>query len=172
MSFDFKLEKVRTQRRRVVDVLARELAECRHRFDAIEAGLAALEDNLAANLAEAAATGGQMPRVADMIAKTAWLDHLRLRREALGVERDAAGHQLNETRSRLHEAWRELEIINGLRDQHRAHWLTRLVRRETKQMDEIAGVHGHRGRHGGDTNWADPRISVLRSASTGEGRPS
>ena len=81
MNFKFKLEAVRKQRRRVVDALSRDLAEAETRIGLIQERLATLDEDIHSQMAPAGSGSSHQIQVADLIAKTAWLDHLRRLRQ-------------------------------------------------------------------------------------------
>jgi len=83
-------------------------------------------------------------KVQDLVAKTAWLEHLRRRRQELEAGLSLARMQLAAAREELQASWRDLEVLKQLRQRQELAWLADQETRERKELDEIGQIRSDR----------------------------
>lgn len=106
--------------------------------------MALLDQDIARQEMTLAAVEGETLGIRKLRDATTWLNHLRLRRENMDSELQAAVRDLDRWRSALTEAWRELEVLSRLREQQEAQWAENQKRTERRDMDEIGQIRAFR----------------------------
>ena len=146
MAFRFRLEKVARYRQLLVDEQGRLVAEANHAVMGLEARLAALDADLGTHLADFRSDSSPAVSVQGMVARTMWVSHLdRLRDEAAATLQGARA-ELAARRQRLNEAWRDLEVLNKLREKQKTEWRHAQEHREKLDLDEVGQIRADRQR--------------------------
>lgn len=140
MAFRFRLDTVLRHRRRQLDDRAREVAIVEKRVESARQAQAELKDRLCEFRDQVPSKFGTKLHVGDLMAKSAWLARMgqQLRRgemEIADLESRREG-----LRSGLVEAWRQCEVLEKLKDRHKAEYDRGVVRRSTMEMDETGSV--------------------------------
>lgn len=138
--FRFRLERVRALRERREDLAKRELARALGKLSDSEGALTAASERLTLAQQEqrSAASAAGTSSGADLRASQAFLERVE-RQRSLGVE--ALKRSENEVADRgaaLKEAAQEHQMIERLKQRHRAEYMRELTRREGAMLDEIA----------------------------------
>ncbi len=144
--FRFGLENVWRHRQRCVEVHSQEVARAERKVASLARELALLDEQIKLQADALARDGGQVIKARELIAGTAWLDHLRQRLEELAQGMQTAVTDLRETRAGLTEAWQELEVLSQLRERRKSEWRLEQSARERRDMDEIGQIRAHRHR--------------------------
>jgi len=141
MPFTFRLQSVLKYRQRIVDDKGRAVAEARGevarwagRLNEIDAEIRDQEDGRQ--------VGGL--NVRDLVAKTAWLEHLRRRRRDCERGLTGAREQMEAAREELRSSWRDLEVLNQLRQKQERAWTAEQEALERKELDEIGQIRSAR----------------------------
>ena len=142
--FTFRLEKVWSHRKRLVDEHSGAVAQGEKRVVNLVRGMAVLDQDIARQEKALAAGEGETLGIRELRETTAWLDHLRGRRERLDSEIQSAVWELDRLRSALTESWRDLEVLSRLREQQEAQWVETQKRTEGRDMDEIGQIRSFR----------------------------
>jgi flagellar export protein FliJ len=133
MAFRFRLEKVLSHRRRLVDLRSRDVAAAAYRVAGIERSIT----DRRADQAHTAARGATALRVEEKRRCAAWITHLEELIARLEADRRTAAAALDEARAALHAAWRDREVLEQLRRRRLAEWQAETARRERADLDEI-----------------------------------
>jgi flagellar export protein FliJ len=144
MPFRFRLAKVLKVRQRVLDQRARDVAEAdrvRQRCVDREQQLAAGYTRLAG--AKPAAAGSTLD-VRDLAEQALRLRRLAEQRAEAARDTKLATLALDRERSRLTEAWRDVEVLKKLEDRRREQWDEEQRRQEGRQLDEVGGIRADR----------------------------
>ena len=144
--FNFRLEKVWRHRQRLVDKNSLEVAKADRRLARLARHIVELDGNIARQARTMAPRENQELQASELIAGTAWLDHMTALRNEYEGHLVTATRDLSRFRSRLTESWRDLEVLSRLRDRQEETWRTAEDRRELREADEIAQIS--RVRHG------------------------
>jgi flagellar export protein FliJ len=142
--FTFRLEKVWSHRKRMVDEHSVAVARGEKRVADLARSMALLDQDIARQEMTLAAVEGETLGIRELRDATTWLNHLRRRRENMDFEIQAAVRELDRWRSALTEAWRELEVLSRLREQQEAQWAENQKRTERRDMDEIGQIRAFR----------------------------
>jgi flagellar export protein FliJ len=146
VAFRFRLEKVRKYRRLLVDRQAQAVAEANRSVANLNLRLRGIDEDLQRLVsAPDSCTDGQV-LVQDLLVKTRWLEHLRRQRDDLLNQREQAGAELKKQRDLLSSVWRDLEVLDRLKERQRQQWLTEQGQQERRELDEIGQVRADRHR--------------------------
>jgi len=146
MAFRFRLEKVARHRQRLVDEQGRRVAVAKQLVADLQSRIAAVDEDIAAHLQDFSDAEAPIISVQGMMVRTAWVSHLEKVRDEFGVELQAAEEELTLQRECLNETWRDLEVLNKLREKQKAAWLAEQAKRENQEMDEIGQIRADRHR--------------------------
>jgi flagellar export protein FliJ len=135
--FKFRLEKVRRHRERLVDKNSLAVAKADRRVARLARQIVELEESITRQARSLVPGQGQLLRPGDLIAGSAWLEHLQTLKIELVGRLEEATRDLARHRVRLTESWRDLEILSRLRDRQQASWQAAEDRRERREADEI-----------------------------------
>lgn len=144
MPFRFRLAKVLKVRQRVLDQRARDVAEA----DRVRQRCADREQQLAANYTRLAgakpAVAGTALDVRDLAEQALRLRRLAEQRAEAARDTKLATLALDRERTRLTEAWRDVEVLKKLEDRRREQWEEEQRRQESRQLDEVGGIRADR----------------------------
>jgi len=146
MAFKFRLEKVAQHRQRLVDDQGLEVAQANRVVVSLESRIAAVEEDITAQVSGLADETEAVISVQGMISRTMWVSHLEKMRDEFSLELHHAGLELDNQREKLTSLWRELEVLNKLREQQKAAWQAEQLRRENLDLDEIGQIRADRQR--------------------------
>jgi len=146
MAFRFRLERVARYRQRIVDEHGRLVAAADRAVVGLKIRLAAVDEDIAGHLQDFSDPHGGGLSVQRMISRTMWITHLETVRAEYAAELLTAVTELQQRRERLNEVWRELEVLNKLREKQRADWQAAQVKRENRDLDEIGQIRADRAR--------------------------
>lgn len=141
MPFTFRLQSVLKYRKRIVDDKGRAVAVAQGEVARWHARQTELEAEINACLNEQQSAG---LKVQDLVAKTAWLEHLRSRRTELESELSRARLELAAAQEELQASWRDLEVLKQLRQKQEMAWFADQEIRERKELDEIGQIRSER----------------------------
>ncbi len=145
MAFSFRLQKVLNFRQRTVDQLANEMSQAARVVARIQARIHSLQDDMATLLAGKDLRPSAID-VQDRNQRRVWLDHLAALLQSQEKEKAAANVELAQHRARLVKAWRDLEVLQKLKERQKAAWLDEQMRRENRDLDEIGQIRADRQR--------------------------
>jgi flagellar export protein FliJ len=146
VAFRFRLEKVARYRQLLVDEQGRRVAEAGQAVQALLGRIAALDADIGANLVDFNDDSPPAVSVQGMLARTLWVSHLdRLRDEAV-LELQGARAELAARQERLNAVWRDLEVLNKLREKQKAEWRHEQEHREKLELDEVGQIRADRQR--------------------------
>jgi flagellar export protein FliJ len=143
-TFKFRLEKVWKHRRQVVDEHSVAVARINRKVAALSREIEDLETNIARQAGTMVRTKGDNLLPGDLISGATWLAHLHHLRTELGTSLQNVVNDLEDSRSRLTESWRDLEVLSRLRDRQAENWRTSQDTRDRKEMDEIGQFRAFR----------------------------
>ena len=146
MAFKFRLEKVAHYRQKLVDEQGRRVAEANRTVVGLEARIVALDEDLSQHLKEFSDVNDAVISVQGMMARTMWVTHLDDVRAEFARDLLAAQEELAQQRTLLNEVWRDLEVLNKLREKQKAAWLADEIKRENQDLDEIGQIRADRQR--------------------------
>lgn len=142
--FTFRLEKVWSHRKRLVDDHSVAVAQGEKRVANLVRSMAVLDQDIARQEMALATGEGETLGIRKLRDAASWLAHLRGRRERLDFEIQSAVRDLDRLRCFLTEAWRDLEVLSRLREQQEAQWVENQKRTEGRDMDEIGQIRAFR----------------------------
>lgn len=145
MAFCFRLQKVLNFRQRTVDQLANEMSQAARVVARIQARIHSLQADMA-SLVAAKDLRPSAIDVQDRNQQRVWLDHLAALLQSQEMEMAAANVELAEHRARLVKAWRDLEVLQKLKERQKAAWQDEQMRRENRDLDEIGQIRADRQR--------------------------
>lgn len=139
-SFRFRLERVRELRERKEDLARRELARAVSRRSRSEDRLRTVEDHLERTRADqlTATTRDGDVSAAELLARQAFLEHVEAQRSMGAVELERREAEVVDRDAELTDAAREHEMLERLKERHRAEHDREAARRESNALDEIA----------------------------------
>jgi flagellar export protein FliJ len=144
MPFRFRLAKVLKVRQRVLDQRARDVAAA----DRVRQQFVEREQQLAASYARLAGTkpaaAGATLDVRDLAEQALRLRRLAELRAEAARDTKLATLALDRERTRLTEAWRDVEVLKKLEDRRREQWEEEQRRQESRQLDEVGGIRADR----------------------------
>ena len=146
MPFRFRLEKVARYRQKLVDEQSREVAAAWRVVSDLQAGIAALDEDISAHLRDLGDRDGDVISVQGMMARTRWVSHLENRRAALAQNLENAHAELARQREDLSVLWRDLEALNKLREKQAGLWREAQHKRDRRDLDEIGQIRAARQR--------------------------
>ncbi len=146
MAFKFRLEKVAHYRSKLVDERGREVAEVNRIVSGLQAQIAAVDADISNHLHDFSDENAAAISVQGMMSRTMWVTHLEQMREEFTLELATANEELARRRERLKETWRDLEVLNKLRDKQEADWQAEQLKRENQDLDEIGQIRADRQR--------------------------
>ncbi len=146
MAFRFRLEKVAQFRQKLVDEQGRRVAEANRAVVALQARIAAVDEDLSEHLKDFSNANDAVVSVQGMMARTMWVSHLDEMRAEFSRGLQAAQAELAQQRTSLNEVWRDLEVLNKLREKQKAAWLADKLKRENQDLDEVGQIRADRQR--------------------------
>ncbi len=146
MAFRFRLEKVAQFRQKLVDEQGRRVAEANRAVVALQVRIAAVDEDLSEHLKDFSNANDAVVSVQGMMARTMWVSHLDEMRAEFSRELQAAQAELAQQRTSLNEVWRDLEVLNKLREKQKAAWLADKLKRENQDLDEVGQIRADRQR--------------------------
>ncbi|MDX2474007.1 MAG: flagellar export protein FliJ [Candidatus Krumholzibacteria bacterium] len=146
MAFRFRLEKVAQFRQKLVDEQGRRVAEANRAVVALQARIAAVDEDLSEHLKDFSDANDAVVSVQGMMARTMWVSHLDEMRAEFSRGLQAAQAELAQQRTSLNEVWRDLEVLNKLREKQKAAWLADELKRENQDLDEVGQIRADRQR--------------------------
>jgi flagellar export protein FliJ len=144
MAFKFRLEKVLKYRQQIVDNASREVAKANQQVQAIQGKIDDLCDDIAEQEESNFMQGEQLLQVQDLAGRAGWLEHLHSLKTEMELEKAEARIVVEDQMLRLNEAYRELEVLNKLKDRQKRLWEKSQRARENKEFDEIAQIRASR----------------------------
>lgn len=144
MPFKFRLEKVLKYRKQIVDNASREVAKANLQVQAIQEKIYGIEDDISEQEKSNVIQGKQLLLVQDLAGRAGWLQHLHALQEEVELEKAEALIIVEDQMVRLNEAYRELEVLNKLKDRQKRLWEKSQRTRENKEFDEIAQLRSDR----------------------------
>jgi flagellar FliJ protein len=139
-SFRFRLERVRALRERNEDLARQELARAVTQRAGSQSRLRSVEDHLAQARADQRLAATESPTVsaAELLARQAFVEHVEAQR-TMGM-RELERHEADvaDRDAQLGRAAREHQMLERLKERHRAEHLREAGRREVGLLDEIA----------------------------------
>ncbi len=146
MAFRFRLEKVARYRQKLVDEQGLRVAAADQIVCALVSRLTALDEDITAHLQDFTDESAPVISVQGMMARTMWVRHLEELRDELAGELHHANEELAQQRECLHQVWRDLEVLNKLREKQQTAWQAEQFRRENRDLDEIGQIRADRQR--------------------------
>ncbi len=144
MAFVFRLEKVLKYRKQIVDNASREVAKANQQVRAIEDRISDIREDIHDQENSNFMCGKQLLQVQDLAGRAGWLEHLNSLKTAMELEKAEALIIVEDQMIRLNEAYRELEVLNKLKDRQKRLWEKSQRSRENKEFDEIAQIRAAR----------------------------
>lgn len=143
MPFQFRLQKVLNIRQRLLEIQTREVARASRVVEAIDRQLVDLAKEIQQHN-----TGVQQLshplNVAHLMGRGQWVNHLQERQETMTAERAEAVELREQERQKLTQAWRDLEILNKLREKQKAAWEEEQRKLERQELDELGQIMADR----------------------------
>lgn len=137
--FRFPLERLRALRERGEDLAKQELAGALHRQAHCAERLRAMGDEVAgAFAAQRASAATESANPVDLAAHQAYLERIEQVREAGRLDLDRHDAEVDARRDALHEAARERQALERLKERRRADHDRAAARAEGMVLDEIA----------------------------------
>ncbi len=146
MAFQFRLEKVAQHRQRLVDDQGRNVAQAKRVVTGLTARIGAIDEDIATQLSGLTSENESAISVQGMMARSMWVTHLEKVRDEFSLELHHANQELDSQREKLTILWRELEVLNKLRQQQKAAWQVEQLKRENLELDEIGQIRADRQR--------------------------
>ncbi len=144
MAFQFRLQKVLNYRQQIVDNASREVAKANQQVQAIQEKI----EDIAADIVEQEESnfllGQQLLQVTDLAGRASWLEHLHSLKSEMELEKAEAQCFVEDQMLRLNEAYRDLEVLNKLKDRQKRLWEKSQRTKENKEFDEIAQIRAIR----------------------------
>jgi flagellar FliJ protein len=139
-SFRFRLERVRALREHKEDLAREALARAVTQRAGSQSRLQSVEDHLAQARAEQRLAATESPTIsaAELLARQAFVEHVEAQR-TMGM-RELERHEADvaDRDAQLGRAAREHQMLERLKERHRAEHLREAGRRESRLLDEIA----------------------------------
>ena len=145
MAFNFRLAKVLNFRQRIVDQQSREVGKAARVVAQVNIRINSVQDEMGLLLADQQGASSNI-NVHHLGQRRSWLDHLETRMEELDQELAEANLELEKCRTRLTEVWRDLEVLQKLKERQKAMWQEEEFRRENRNLDEIGQIRADRQR--------------------------
>ena len=138
--FRFRLERVRALRERKEEIAKQQLAHAMGRLMDSEQRLREVEDRLAAAHDGQRGAAGSQERLSaeDLIASQAFVERVEQQRRQGAHEVRRGEHDVADRGAALSDAAKEHQMLERLKERHRAAHLHELARREGAMLDEIA----------------------------------
>lgn len=138
--FRFRLERVRALRERKEEIAKQQLAHALSRLLSSEERLREVEDQLAAALDGQRDAAGSQERLSaqDLIARQAFVERVEQQRTQGAHEVKRSEHDVANRGAALTDAAQEHQMLERLKERHRAAHLREAARREGEMLDEIA----------------------------------
>ncbi len=146
MGFVFRLEKVARYRQQLVDEKGREVAAAQRVVASLAARIAGVDEDISRHLQDFQDETAPALSVQGMMARTMWVTHLEKVRQGFELELREAQAELSRQRSELSEIWRDLEVLNKLREKQKEVWQAEQAKRENQDLDEIGQIRADRQR--------------------------
>lgn len=145
-SFQFRLEKVWQHRRRVVDERSVDVAAVNREVATLSRQIVEIEASITSHAQTLVRSKGDSLQPRDLVRGGAWREHLLHLRTDLDGKLQKAVKNLERSRSRLTDSWRDLEVLTRLRDRGAEDWQMGQDSRDRKEMDEIGQIRAFRHR--------------------------
>ena len=146
MAFKFRLEKVARYRQKLVDEQGRRVAEANRVVTSLQVRIDAVNEDIARHLSEFSDVNDAVISVQGMMARTMWVTHLEKMREDFACELQGANEELARQRKDLNDVWRDLEVLNKLREKQKSAWQAEQLKRENRDLDEVGQIRADRQR--------------------------
>jgi len=127
-----------------VDNASREVAKANQQVQAIQNKINDICDDISEQEESNFIRGEHLLQVQDLAGRAGWLEHLHSLKTEMELEKAEALIIVEDQMVRLNEAYRELEILNKLKDRQKKLWEKSQRTRENKELDEIAQVRADR----------------------------
>ncbi len=134
MPFTFRLEKVLKYRKQIVDNASREVAKANQQVNAIQEKIFSLQEDISEQEESNFLQGKRLLQVQDMVARAGWLEHLHSLQSEMELEKAEAQLIVEDQMVRLNEAYRELEVLNKLKDRQKRLWEKARGHEKTKNL--------------------------------------
>ena len=146
MAFVFRLEKILKYRQRLLELQTREVAKASRVLEAIGARIADLEDQIRLQMETEATELNRTLSVENLINRGQWVDHLELLQDEVRQELETARGELEGERKKLNAAWRDLEVLQQLKEKQKEAWEEEQRKRERQDLDELGQIRADRDR--------------------------
>lgn len=146
MAFKFRLEKVARYRQKLVDEQGSQVARANRVVEGLLGRIAAVEEDIAAQMGGLSDESEDIVSVQGLMARTMWVTHLEKVRDEFALELHHARQERDSEREKLNAVWRDLEVLNKLREQQKAAWQAEQLKRENQDLDEIGQIRADRQR--------------------------
>lgn len=143
MAFRFRLQKVLDYRQRIVDLKSREVGEAARVVAGIRTRMDQVQSDIQVQLGDSFTGQGTMD-IPLMGRRREWVEHLEFQFKQLTAEHSEASADLEIRRSELTKVWRDLEVLQKLKERQKESWLTEQLKRENQDLDEIGQIRSDR----------------------------
>ena len=143
MAFRFRLQKVLDYRQRKVDLKSREVGEAARVVSGIRTRMDQVQSDIQAQLGGQFSNQGAMD-IQLMGRRREWIEHLEFQFKKLAADHSEAAADLEIRRSELTTVWRDLEVLQKLKDRQKEGWLAEQLKRENQELDEIGQIRSDR----------------------------
>lgn len=144
MSFKFRLEKVLNFRQLVVDRRSCELAATNSRVKILRQQLADMEEHLAELARRPLPHDEENPRVGLLDGRFQWGVHLHGLSQELDAKLAGALEDFHSCQAKLKESWRDLKVIQNLKERQQDQWDHEMRKRETRELNEVGQIQADR----------------------------
>lgn len=143
MAFRFRLQKVLDFRQRTVDQKSREVGQAARTVAGIQNRIYQVQSEVNELLIGPSAAPATLD-IRQMSCRRSWLEHLETRLKDMARERSEAELELQIRRDALTRAWRDLEVLQKLKERQKISWQADQFRRENQDLDEIGQIRSDR----------------------------
>ena len=143
MAFRFRLQKVLDYRQRIVDLKSREVGEAARLVAGIRSRMDKVQSDIQCELASDHSGCGAMD-IQLMGRRREWIEHLEFQLKKLAADHSAATADLEIRRAELTGVWRDLEILQKLKQRQKETWMIKQLKRENQELDEIGQIRSDR----------------------------
>jgi len=144
MAFVFRLEKVMKFRKRIVEKHTRDVASANRVVSAITEKLDLLNEDIHRLLNDNLTEMSRTLDVSALISRGQWLDHMETLHDEVAAELSLAENELALKRAQLTQSWRDLEVLERLKEKQKMQWLEEQRKQENKDLDEIGQIRADR----------------------------
>ena len=143
MAFRFRLQKVLDYRQRIVDLKSREVGEAARVVAGIRTQMDQIQSDIHSQLT-GDPSGLDTMNIQLMGRRHEWIEHLEFQLKQLAADHYAAAADLEIRRSELTKVWRDLEVLQKLKQRQKESWLAEQLKRENQELDEIGQIRSDR----------------------------